>query len=289
MGTVRVFTASYGKMSQYKFLKDRFLNMLYSRTTRFFLRLALMTAALLLVVAVCAAQQAVSNAPTTGSGSASGAPGTAPPSNGPATSLPAKAAATDPVFQQRINRYRLAPGDSFDINFDLSPEFNQTAVSVQPDGYVTLRGVGDVKVQGQTVPELTQTLRTAYSKILNSPIISIVLKDFEKPYFVADGQIGKPGKYDLRGQITLTQAIAIAGGFTDASKHSQVLLFRRVDDQWMEAKIINVKKMEKMGDLTEDPLLHPGDMLFVPKNTFSKIEHFLPVASMGTFFQPPIP
>jgi polysaccharide biosynthesis/export protein len=201
----------------------------------------------------------------------------------------AKPAGSDPVeFQSRSPRYKIAPGDSFDLTFDLSPEFNQTGVSVQPDGFVTLRGVGDIKVQGQTVPQLTETLRVAYGKMLNAPVISVVLKNFERPYFVADGQLGKPGKYDLRGDTTLTQAIAIAGGFTDASKHSQVLLFRRVNDQWMEAKIINVKAMEKAGNLKEDPMLHPGDMLFVPKNSFSKIEHFLPTASMGTFFQPSV-
>ena len=201
--------------------------------------------------------------------------------------VPAKTAAdTAPQLQTRDTRYKIAPGDSFDLNFELSPEFNQTAVAVQPDGFVTLRGVGDLNVQGQTVPELTQTLRGAYSKILNDPIISVVLKDFEKPYFVADGQIGKPGKYDLRGDTTLTQAIAIAGGFKDSSRHSQVLLFRRVSDQWMEAKVINVKQMEKSGNLKEDPMLHPGDMLFVPKNTMSKIDKFFPSASMGTFFRP---
>ena len=130
-------------------------------------------------------------------------------------------------------------------------------------------------------------MRTAYDKILHAPIISVVLKDFEKPYFIADGQIGKPGKYDLRGQVTLTEALAIAGGLTDKAKHSQVLLFRRVSDQWMEAKLINVKQMEKSGNLSEDPFLHPGDMLFVPKNTFSKIERFIPVSSAGAFF--PLP
>jgi polysaccharide export outer membrane protein len=199
---------------------------------------------------------------------------------------PASASGNDPQFQSRVSRYKIAPGDSFDVNFELSPEFNQTGVTVQPDGFVTLRSVGDIKVKGQTVPELTQTIRGAYGKILNDPIISVVLKDFEKPYFVADGQVGKPGKYDLRGDTTLTQAIAMAGGFTDASRHSQVLLFRRVSDQWMEAKIIDVKKMEKSGNLKEDPMLHPGDMLFVPKNTMSKIDHFFPSASMGTFFRP---
>jgi polysaccharide export outer membrane protein len=218
----------------------------------------------LLAATICVGQQAVSD------------------------TAPAKLASpTDTQFQSRASRYKIAPGDSFDLNFELSPEFNQSGVAVQPDGFVTLRGIGDIQVKGQTVPELTQTLRTAYGKILNDPIISVSLKDFEKPYFVADGQVGKPGKYDLRGEVTLTQAIAIAGGFTDASRHSQVLLFRRVSDQWMEAKIINVKKMEKAGNLKEDPTLHPGDMLFVPKNTMSKIDKFFPSASMGTFF--PIP
>jgi polysaccharide export outer membrane protein len=188
-------------------------------------------------------------------------------------------------FNQRYARYKLEFGDQFDVSFELSPEFNQT-VTVQPDGYITLRGAGDVRVVGQTVPQLTETLKQAYGKILKDPVISVVLKDFEKPYFIADGQVGKPGKYELRGETTLTQGIAIAGGFNDAAKHSQVLLFRRVDSDWVSAKIINVKEMEKKGDLHEDPYLHPGDMLFVPKNRLSKIKPFLPTASMGTFLNP---
>jgi polysaccharide export outer membrane protein len=139
------------------------------------------------------------------------------------------------------------------------------------------------------VPELTESLKQAYGKILNNPPISVVLKDFEKPYFVADGQVGKPGKYEMHGNTTLTQAIAIAGGFQSSAKHSQVVLFRRVDDQWTEARLINVKKMQKSHDLREDPILRPGDMLLVPKNTYSKIERFIPNLSMGTYIPLTIP
>lgn len=230
-----------------------------------------MFAVLLAVSAVCAAQG--DKAPV------------------PAASLVSATTPSAPSaeFQQRSPRYHIEAGDSFDLTFELSPEFNQTGVAVQPDGFVTLRGVGDLKVAGQTVPELTQTLRTAYSKILNDPLISVVLKEFEKPYFVADGQVAKPGKYDMHGQTTLTQAIAIAGGFQASAKHSQVLLFRRVDDQWTEAKLINVKKMQKNGNLSEDPFLHPGDMLFVPKSTMSKIDRFIPNLSMGTYLPLTIP
>jgi polysaccharide export outer membrane protein len=193
--------------------------------------------------------------------------------------------AVDHTFQRRHPRYMLRPGDTFDLFFELTPEFNQT-VTVQPDGYITLRGIGDIHVSDKTVPQLTATLRSAYAKTLNEPLISILLKDFEKPYFIADGQVGRPGKYDLRGDTTLTQAIAMAGGFLDSAKHSQVLLFRRASEGWFSAQIFDVKKMEKDGDLHEDPHLHPGDMLFVPKNRFSKIRPFIPGASLGTMFKP---
>jgi len=194
------------------------------------------------------------------------------------------AATPDKAFTDRYPRYKIQPGDTFDLAFELSPEFNQTA-TVQPDGFVILRGIGDMQVQNLTVPELTAKLRSSYQKILNDPLITIVLKDFEKAYFIADGQVARPGKYDLRGETTLTQAIAMAGGFTDASKHSQVLLFRKASEGWYSAKIVNVKKMEKAGDLAEDPELRPGDMLFVPKNRFSKIKPFLPSSSVGTYSQ----
>lgn len=199
----------------------------------------------------------------------------------------ASSTANDPQFHTRDSRYKIEPGDTFDITFDLSPEFNQSGVAVQPDGFVTLHGVGDIKVQGQTVPQLTETLRKTYSKILNDPVISVVLKDFQKPYFIADGQVARPGKYELRGDTTLTEAIAMAGGFLETAKHSQVVLYRRVDDNWTSAQLINVKKMEADRSLREDPFLHPGDMLFVPKNTLSKVKPFIPTANVGSYF--PIP
>jgi polysaccharide export outer membrane protein len=236
-----------------------------STSTRPRLLLLLMLAA----CGMCSAQQALNSAPTAVDA--------------------AKPTTSSKEFSSRSPRYRIQPGDTFDLTFDLSPEFNQTAVPVQPDGFATLRSVGDIKVAGETVPELTETVKQAYSKILNNPPISVVLKDFEKPYFIAGGQVSKPGKYEMHGNTTLVQAIEIAGGFQTAAKHSKVYLFRRVDDQWTEAKLFDVKKMEKSGNLSEDPFLHPGDMLFVPKNTYSKIDRFIPNLSVGTYIPLQIP
>jgi polysaccharide biosynthesis/export protein len=205
---------------------------------------------------------------------------TAAPDGTPNSAEPAAQGAR-PQFQQHDQRYQLVSGDVFDLNFDLSPEFNQPAVAVQPDGFIFLRGVGDVKVEGQTMAQLRETIRGAYSQILHDPIISISLKDYQKPFFIADGQLGHPGKYELHGPVTLTEAIAIAGGFLDSAKHSQVVLYHRVSDQWLEARLYNIKKMEKDRNLAEDPVLHPGDMLFVPKNRLSKVKPFIPNSNVG--------
>jgi polysaccharide export outer membrane protein len=188
-------------------------------------------------------------------------------------------------FQERYPRYQLLPGDTMDLVFEFSPEFNQT-VTEQPDGYISLRGIGDVHVSLETLPQLISTLQTAYGKILNKPAISVLLKDFERPYFTANGQVSHPGKYTLHGDTTVTEGVAMAGGFTDKSKHSHVVLFRRVSDQWTEARVLDVKKMLNAGNLSEDYILRPGDMIYVPQNTISKIARFIPTSSVNTYFSP---
>jgi polysaccharide biosynthesis/export protein len=193
---------------------------------------------------------------------------------------------TEPSLQKRDWRYELRPGDSFSIRFPLTPEFDQKDVAVQPDGFVTLQGVGEVSVAGKSLPELRQQLQAVYSKIVSPQEITVELKDFERPYFVVGGEVGHAGKFDLRSDTTVAEAVAIAGGFKDSSKHSQVLLFRRVSNEWMEAKVLDLKKMLKEGNLGEDLHLRPGDMVYVPKNAISKIKPFLPVPGVGMYWSP---
>ena len=177
-------------------------------------------------------------------------------------------------FHERHPRYRIQTGDSLELTFSLSPEFNQT-VSVQPDGYISLRDAGDLYIEGTTAEQASQVIAKAYSKILRDPIVSVLLKDFEKPYFIAGGELKNPGKFELRGRTTVVQAIAIAGGFTESSKHSEVYLFRSVSTEAMEVKKLNVKSMLARANLSEDLYLKPGDVIWVPQNMLSKLKGFV--------------
>jgi polysaccharide export outer membrane protein len=184
------------------------------------------------------------------------------------------------LLQERNARYQLCKGDTFDLAFPFTAEFNQT-VTVQPDGYITLTGLGDLYVAGKTIPEMRELLQTQYGKILHDPVINVVMKDYEKPYFIASGEVARPGKYDMRADTTLTEAIAVAGGFTQSAKHSQVLLFRRVANNWVELKRLDIKQMFRAANLSEDLHLQPGDMFFVPQNGISKFGKYIPNPGIG--------
>lgn len=205
------------------------------------------------------------------------------------SSVPAASTDTPAGLHERNPRYQLRKGDSFDLEFAFSPEFNQT-VAVQPDGYVTLKGVGSVFVEGQTVPELTETLKAAYAKVLHEPVITIAPRDFEKPFFIAAGQVGRPGKYELRSDLTVTEAVALAGGFNDRSKHSEVVLYHPVAGGGFESKVLNVKKLLATRNLSEDLRLQPGDLVYVPQNKYSKIRPYIPTPNTGVgVYYSPVP
>src|SRR5438270_8849239 len=88
----------------------------------------------------------------------------------------------NPAFGgERRPLYRLHKSDLLEINFMFSPEFNQT-VSVQPDGFVALKGLGSMYAEGQTLPELQASLRKAYAPMLHDPEVTIVLKDYDRPF-----------------------------------------------------------------------------------------------------------
>jgi polysaccharide export outer membrane protein len=204
-------------------------------------------------------------------------------STGTAAAKPGQADGVgNPQLGGRRPLYRLNRSDVVALSFTLSPEFDQT-LTIQPDGYVALKDAGTVFGQGLTLEEFRLAVIRAYTGYLHDPEVAVALKDFEHPYFVAGGEVGKPGKYELRADTTVMEAIEIAGGFTHEAKHSQVLLFRRVNDGLVEARVFDLKRMLKEKDLGEVPQLRPGDLVFVPQNSISKIERFISKPSLSMY------
>jgi len=182
-------------------------------------------------------------------------------------------------------RYVLHPGDVLDIQYRYTPEFNQT-ITVQPDGYVSLEIGGDVKVAGRNLEQVRTLILSKAKTRLASPELTVVLKEFQKPYVVVSGEVVQPGKFELRETLTAIQAVLLAGGFKDSAKSSQIIVFRKLNAETAELKTLNFKSLKRTGDLGNDLTLEPGDMILVPRNRISKIERYVRLASLAAFLNP---
>lgn len=240
--------------------------------------------------AVFAARPTATNNPTNTPTSVPPNAATASAANGNTPSASATAqdgSSTDvvhPVPGQRNPRYRICRDDVLNLTFPIAPEFDQEQVTVMPDGYVSLQGVGSVYVLGLTVPETVDALKKAYSAIMRDPIIDLDLRDFQKPFFVALGQVGKPGQYDLRYDMTVMQAIAVAGGFAPTAK-TQVFLFHQISPTTVEVKKLNIKDVMNGKGANEQVHMSPGDTIVVPEKTITNFRKYVPY-SVGAGYYP---
>lgn len=190
----------------------------------------------------------------------------------------------DDQLHQR-SRYTLHTGDVITLDYRYTPEFNQT-VTVQPDGYVTLDVVGEIKATDTSLDQLHDEIIKRASARLNNPELTISLKQFQQPYIVVAGEVDKPGKIELHQDTTALQAIMLAGGFKDSARDTKVLLFRRVNQQMAEVRQLDLHNVRKTSDLERDTELEPGDMLLVTRNKLEHLSRFMKATNLGLYFDP---
>jgi polysaccharide export outer membrane protein len=191
-----------------------------------------------------------------------------------------------PALEQHHPRYVLQREDVLLLTFPLSPELNQTD-TIQPDGYINLQNAGSLYAQGMTVPELVLAVKKAYDGILHNPIIDVDLTDFQKPFFTVSGQVGKPGQYELRADITVAEALAVAGGMTMMTAKTQVFLFHRTSQDWFKVTKVNLRDILRGKNVTEDAMIQPGDMIYVPEKFIAHFRKYVPYSLTASSYLAP--
>lgn len=179
-----------------------------------------------------------------------------------------------PALQSRNEAYRVQPGDSVEIQYRYTPEFNAKAI-IQPDGNISIPIAGMVHIGGLSLADAREAIAAKAAERLRDPEVIVLLTDFVKPTFTVAGEVAKPGRYDLRGGMSAVDAVAVSGGFKDSSKHSQVILVRRLNDEFADVRVINMKKVMTAEGMREDLRLQNGDLLIVPQNLVSKMERYV--------------
>jgi polysaccharide export outer membrane protein len=185
----------------------------------------------------------------------------------------------------RAPQYRLQTSDVLDIQYRYTPEFNQQA-TIRPDGRITVSGMGDVMAAGLTLQQITAAITDLSGQRLKDPQLTVLLKEFQKPYIFVGGEVANPGRFELRGELSAIEAVSLAGGFKPSAKDSQVLLVRKGDGEHTQTSVLDLKALIGHKTMNEDTALKPGDMLYIPSNTLSKIERLMRVTPLSMYYDP---
>jgi polysaccharide export outer membrane protein len=168
--------------------------------------------------------------------------------------------------------YRLFPGDELDVVVPSAPELNKT-VTVQPDGRIMAPLIAPQMAAGKSVGELEEALSVAYSSQLLRPGVEVVVKAQPLKVFVG-GEVGKPGVYDMPGDIDALRAIVQAGGFVAGAKRSQVVIIRRGHDGRPMLRTVNFDHPDRDAGADLVPLRR-FDVVYVPRTGLAEVGDFM--------------
>ncbi len=136
-----------------------------------------------------------------------------------------------------------------------------TVVGVTPGGKITVPLIGDVQAGGLTVSELTQRLTQEFATKVKSPQVTVTLRDVNSYRIYFLGKVGKPGVQTSKSEVTLLQAISMAGGIQDGADLSLAYVARGT-----ERLPVDFVKLLRFGDLSQNITLDPDDTVVIPDN-----------------------
>ena len=181
--------------------------------------------------------------------------------------------------------YHLRQSDVLEVKFRYTPEFNQL-VTINPDGRITLEATGTFIAADLTIEEFKARVKTLATARLVEPEVSVVLKEFQKPSVMVEGEVTTPGRVELRSNLSALDAIAMAGGFKQSAKQSKVLLLRDDPNSPGSTRVLDLRALVSKNKLEEAPQLRPGDIIYVTQNSLSKVERLAHMGSFGATYSP---
>jgi protein involved in polysaccharide export with SLBB domain len=173
--------------------------------------------------------------------------------------------------QKENQTYILGVGDLIDVKFFYNEKLNDE-VTIRPDGKISLQLIGDVEAAGLTPPQLGSRLAGKYSKFLELPEVTVIVKDFTSQKIYVGGEVPRPKQISLKGMLRTLDAVIEAGGVLDTAKLENVVLIRQDNTRRPVVYSLDLKKV--MSGEIPDVILRPYDIIYVPKTKIAKLNQF---------------
>ena len=160
------------------------------------------------------------------------------------------------------NYYKIGKGDMLEIITWKEEDFTREFF-VRIDGRITFPLLGDIQAAGLTTMQVKKEIETKLKEFIEDPIVTVILKSPMSQKFYILGEVLKTGEYQLIKKLTILQAFALAGGFTEWASKNEIILLRHENgiDKLIRVKYKNIIKGK---DLSQNVNIKVNDTIIVP-------------------------
>ena len=166
------------------------------------------------------------------------------------------------VAETDNNYYKIGTGDILEIITWKEEDFSRE-VFVRIDGRITFPLLDDIQAAGRTTMQVKKEIETKLKEFIEDPIVTVILKSPLSQKFYILGEIAKTGEYQLAKELTILQAFALAGGFTEWASKTEIILLRRENGKERIIRV-NYKNIIKGKDLDQNIPIQVNDTIIVP-------------------------
>ena len=186
-----------------------------------------------------------------------------------------------PTIATLESGYRISPMDTVSVKVFRMPDLSGD-YQVDLTGQISMPLIGEVRAVDLTTAQLDDLLTKKFGeKYLENPDISVGVKESARRNITVDGAVKNAGAYPALGQVTLMQAVALAGGVSEDANARRIAVFRTIDGQRQAAAfdLVSIRR----GEVT-DPRIYPGDIIVVDGNgvkaAYRQIINSFPILSI---------
>jgi polysaccharide export outer membrane protein len=201
-------------------------------------------------------------------------------------------AAVNPFYNNFFSTYRLGPEDVISVDVFNQDRYSRKNIIVPPSGRVSLSLIpGGVFVNGKTVDEVAEFIKKKYDEYIIDPQVTVSLEKASSYRYSVIGDVGQPGIRLMNHRMTVTEAIAEAGGVLNTGSKSKIVVLRRQSTGVLAQIPVNLDSIYK-GKAADNVYLVPGDQIVVPGNklkTLQTIMGLTPIMSFARVFGVPVP
>jgi polysaccharide export outer membrane protein len=167
------------------------------------------------------------------------------------------------IGQVLVDSYQIGIGDVLEITTWKEPDFSRQNVMVRTDGKITFPLLSDVPAAGLSPMELKYNLEVGLNAYIEHPVVTVhVINPLSQKFYIL-GEVGRTGEYPLVKHLTVLQAFALAGGFTEWASKKEIILLRHEGGKDKIIRI-NYKDITKGKDFSQNLKLQAEDTIIVP-------------------------